>query len=280
MDSTLFPGSWSLVKRNLPGLLGAGLGAAAANFAAGRRAYLQAKKDTAQRFPTWSEKKPSLRMSYKSSYGSRRVAGRRRAFRRYGRRLPRGRVFGEGPAKTLIRTSPIFSTSVSAATSVYNVYSPILGSASIGVYTSDLTSAFRLYKIKKVVLKLVPRVDPANSGLTNNFQALVAVACDPEDTSTPGSIGAITAYDNSYQKFITSSNQLTYTFYPKPVNAVGVSGATAYVGSYASNPWLQLNATGLTVPHNALKLGINTGSSTTINFDMYFEYHFLVKGIA
>lgn len=274
MDPYSAPGSWNLIKRNWPTLVGAGLGAVAANFAAGKQAYLQAQKDNKKKFVTWSEKpKPSMKPS---TYRSRRprLSFRRR---RYSRRP--GKSFS-GLGKRLVRTSPIFSLSIAAATSNYSVYQPALGSATIGVQTSDLTSAYRLYRIRKVVLHLVPRIDDANSGLVNNYQAYVAAACDPEDTTAATSIGQITAYDNSYQKWITSGDRFTYTFYPKVVNAVGNAGATAYVGSYGSNPWLQLNATGTQIPHQALKIGINLGSSSTVTFDAFFEYHFDVKGVA
>lgn len=265
------------MKKNLPGLVGAGLGAVAANFVAGRRAYLQAKKDNEQRFATWSEKK----MPLKSMRSARRIGGRRYRYRRSYRRP--GKVVGDGGSKRLVRTSPIFSTSIAvgAATS-FPTYQPTLGSATIGVYTADLTSAYRLYRIRKVVLHVIPRIDEANSGLANNYQTYVAAACDPEDTTAASSLIQVTAYDNSYQKWITGSDRLTYTFYPKAVNVVWDGTAASSTGSYGMNPWLQLNATGLAIPHRCLKLAFNTGANATValNYDMYLEYHFDVKGIA
>ncbi len=278
MDSIPW-GSRNFIKRNWASLLATGIGAIYGNYKYGRQAYLQAKKDAAQRFLTWSER-PRPRMSYRSYRPvSRKRAPRMRMSYRRSYRRP-GKSFGDGLGRRLVRTSPIFSLTVSAGTSNYSVYNPTLGSGTIGVQTSDLTSVFRLYRIRKVVLHLVPRVDDANSGLANNFQAYVAAACDPEDTSAATSIPQLTSYDNSYQKWITSGDKFTYSFYPKVVNAVGNSGATSYVGSYGFNPWLQLNAGGTSIPHQCLKIGINVGTTTTLTFDAFFEYHFDVKGIA
>lgn len=148
------------------------------------------------------------------------------------------------------------------------------------VQTSDLTPVYRLYRIRKVVLHLVPRVDNANSGLANNFQGMVAAACDPESTAVPAAITAITAYDNSYQKHIVSGDRFKYTFYPKVTNSVDIGGTATAAGSYAMNPWLRLDATGITVPHLSLKLGVQVTSSTTVSFDAFYEFHFDVKGIA
>ena len=108
----------------------------------------------------------------------------------------------------------------------------------------------------------------------------LAGAAGSSGSHAPANLPAVTAYDNSYQKWITSGDRFTYSFYPKVVNAVGNAGATAYAGSYGMNPWLQLNATGLAIPHQALKLSIQTGAATTLTYDMFFEYHFDVKGIA
>ncbi len=129
-------------------------------------------------------------------------------------------------------------------------------------------------------MHLVPRVDPANSGVVNNYQALVAAACDPENTTTPTSIIGITAYDNSYQKFLNAADKFTYTFYPKVTNSIDISGVATAAGSYAMNPWIRLDSTGVTVPHLSLKLGFNVGASTTVAFDYYYDIHFDTRGIA
>jgi len=54
MDFTnSFPGSWNLVRKNLPGLIGAGVGAAAASIAAAGRLYKKFQRDNQPKSPTW-----------------------------------------------------------------------------------------------------------------------------------------------------------------------------------------------------------------------------------
>ena len=81
MDFTnSFPGSWGLVRKNLPTLIGAGVGAIAGSLSAGRRAYKQVQLDNKTRFPTWSEQK--MRSLPARRVGGCRITFRRRAVRR------------------------------------------------------------------------------------------------------------------------------------------------------------------------------------------------------
>lgn len=275
-DSVLFRPAF---RKFLPGLVGAGLGSALAAIRSGAEAYRQARKDSANKFVTWSERpapRPVVRRSVpRATVMKRRLPSGRRYRRRYVR-VKRGKSLGDGYAKRMVRTTGLLGTAIAAASTQYTNTNITLDLVQI----SDLTAAYRLFRIRKVVLHLVPRVDTANSGLANNFQCLIAAACDPESTAVPASITEITAYDNSYQKFVSSGEHFTYTFYPKAVNAVGNAGATAYVGSYGMNPWLQLNAGGASIIHQALKLGFQVGSASTISFQYFFEIHFDVKGQA
>ena len=253
MDPTSpFPGSWNLVKRNLPSLVGAGIGAIAGSLSAGARAYRQAKLDQRVKFQTWSERKmPVIRPARRVSY--RRIA--RRPYRRYTR--SKGMVLNG--VKRFVRTSAVKSFSISASTTAFGSFNCLLSD----VQTSDLTPQWRLYRIRKIVMKLVPRVDTANSGVTNNYSIYAAAACDPESTSAPTTIQQITAYDNSHEKFLPSGSVFQYTFYPKVTNSVDISGVATAAGSYAMNPWLRLDATGITVPHLSLKYGLATESTST-----------------
>lgn len=218
-------------------------------------------------------------MARERSYATRRPTGYKRKFKTtFKSRAPYGKARGDGNFKRLVRTSAQFGTigPIAAGTSVFNVASPVLSA----VQTSDLTAIYRYYRIKKIVVYVVPRTDPSSTGIPSNFNCMMAMCCDPEDTAVPANMQSVTAYDNSYQKFLTSNAQpFKYTFYPKVVNAVGNAGATAYVGGYGTNPWLQLNAAGIAIPHNCLKWAITCGAASTITFDSFFEYHFDVKGI-
>lgn len=251
-----------VLKRNW---LTAGLATAATAYELSKRARQQVQLDSATKFPTWSE----ISNMRRKSVPTRRILTKRRRFN-----IPRGR-YANASSRRVVRCTAVTGIAFAAATT---------GGAAVqcklsDVVTSDLQAAYTLYRIRKVVLHLVPRVDPANSGLANNYQFMVAACCDPEDATAPTGTTAVTVFENSYQKFVQSGSKFRYTFYPKAVNAVGNAGATAYVGSYGMNPWLQLNGLGIAIPHLSLKMGFNTGSSTTVNFDYYLEYHFDVKGL-
>lgn len=270
MDPTsLFPGSWGLVKRNLPGLVGAGLGSIAGAFVAGRKAYRQIQSDSRRsRFVTWREPNMSVPRAPVLRVGRRRFPYRRRYVRHNKGMVPNN-------IRRIVRSSALSSQTIAAGTSTQNSTSITLNQ----VQTSDLTGIYRLFRLRKAVVHIVPRVDPANSGLANNYQCIIAAACDPETTAAPANFQAVTAYDNSYQKFVTSGDRFKYTFYPKVTNTVDNGGATA-AGSYAMNPWLRLDATGIQIPHLALKLCFQTSAATTINFDVFYDLHFDVRGIA
>lgn len=264
-----FPGSWPLVRKNLPALLGAGVGAIASTYAAGRRAYRAIDRDTrAQRLPTFS---------YKPSMPQRVAVRRPRMARPYKtRRYARSKGMNTLDHRRIVRSTALSTLSVTAASSAMNSNNILLNT----VQTSDLTPVFRLYRIRKVVMHLVPRVDAANSGLVNNFNVQVAACCDPESTTAPTNTQAITAYDNSYSKWVTSGDKFRYTFYPKVTNTVDISSAATPAGSYAINPWLRLDSVGITVPHLCLKFGATLGGGSTLALDYYFDIHFDVRGIA
>lgn len=253
-----FPASWGLVKRNLPGLLASGLYTLGSN-------YLSARRNIIPR------QQPNLPMS--TNY--------RRPIRMMRRRVYK-RKFNKGmtvnAVKRIVRSTGLQGNALSlvATAASYTTLNNTLSQ----VQTSDLSPIYRLYRLRKVVLHIVPRVDTANSGVVNNIQCLVAACCDPETTAVPTTMTQVTAYDNSYQKFLTSADRFNYTFYPKVTNSVDISGTATGVGSYASNPWLRLDANGITVPHLSLKVAIQAYQATTIGFDYYFDYHFDVRGIA
>lgn len=267
MDFTdAFPGSWPLVRKNLPALLGAGVGAIAGSLAAGRRAYKQVQLDNRVKFPTWTERKMPGAMKRRFNIRRRSAYRRRRPFTKRGM---------SSPDKRIVRSSGILTLTQTASLSAVSSQNVTLSQIS----TTDLTGIYSLYRIRKVVCHLTPRVDSANSGLANNFVAMVATACDSESTAAPSDVGTVTAYDNSYSKFIKAGTEYRYTFYPKVTNSVDVSGTATAAGSYGMNPWLRLDATGITVPHLSLKIATRTGASTTLNYDYYYDIHFDVRGI-
>ena len=131
MDTTIFPGSWQFVKKNLPSLLGAGVGAIAGSISAGRRAYKQVQIDSRTKFPTWSERKMPLKARVISR---RRFPVRRRTYRRKLTTLGHRRI-----VRCTNILNPTFA-SIAAGSFQSLVFNPVLSA----VQTSDLTSAYRL----------------------------------------------------------------------------------------------------------------------------------------
>lgn len=257
------------IRRLVPGPLPLGLAIAANVVKSGYDAYQAIRSDPP--FPT-STRSRTMPRSFNTSF--KRSSYRRRMPMRSYRRAPKR----DTGVKRLVRTSLIGTNTINLSASTFN--SVIRNCVLSDVQTSDITAAYRLYRIAKVVVHLIPRVDAANSGVTNNYQLYVSAACDPEGTTAPSATTAITAYDNSYQKWVSSGDRFRYTFYPKVVNSVDLSGVSTAAGSYSSNPWLQLNSTGITIPHRQLVVGINAAAATTVLCDYYLEYHFDVKGLA
>jgi hypothetical protein len=244
------------------GLFGAAVAAGAAALSAGRRAHTAISKDPA--FATMAYRKYTPRRSFS-----------KRKTTRYMPLMVRPRKSIGGCYKSMVRSTALGSGSITASTTDFLTTNMSLQQ----VRTADLVGVYRMYHIKKCVIRLVPRVDPANSGVANNFTALIAACCDPESATVPTAINEITASDHSYLKFVNSGNQFTYSFYPKAVISIDNGGATAAVGGYGMNPWIQLNASGIAIPHRSLKLGFQVGASTTVNIDWFFDIHFDVKGM-
>lgn len=248
------------------GLLGAAISAGYTAYNLGKAAYANIKRDDKDRkFVTWTmpkgmKRRLPTRRRYRPSVTTRSYSGL---------------------SKRLVRKTSLFTTTIAPGAAVaYDTRAPQLSQ----VQTSDLTAIYRLYRLRKVVCYATPRIDPGNSGLLSNQQMYVGMCCDPELNVAPSSLTEVTAYDNHRAVWINAGRTMKYTFYPKAVNSIDVAGTATGVGSYAMNPWIRLDATGITVGHRSLRIFANTGAvaaaSNPISLDYYFEYHFDVKGIA
>lgn len=217
---------------------------------------------------TWKGEMPMMkrRLPNRPRYGSRKNYLRRAV-------IPRP-VYSSW--RRVVRTGASFESSISAGTFVGAISNMTLNDVKV----SDLITAYRLFRLRKVVVYFASKVDSANNGVTNNFVVRVSTACDPEGTTVPANVTDISAYDNSRDGYLTSGSVFKYTFYPKVVNTVDNGGAPSAAGSYSLNPWLQLNSTGAAIPHRQLVWGLTTTASTTVSVSRYFEYHFDVKGMA
>lgn len=200
---------------------------------------------------------------------------RTRRFRRVRRRAPRG--LGAGGLYLVRSSQPTAITLTSGAVGLQ-----ILPKLSDCI-TSDLTSLFREYKLVKCVVKVNVRNDPGNSAYTGNSLLQIAAANDTEAPGAPTAFQQVTSYNNHKMGTLTADRIFYYSFRPKAVQAIGNSGATAYVGTFSANPWIQCSATGVGIPHNALEMYIgctNTAYTTIVAAEYILEYHFVVRGIA
>lgn len=202
---------------------------------------------------------------------------RRRAYRRYARRVPR-RIGSADTALTLRRSGqPVAVTLVAGGAN--GLILPKLSDC----VTSDLTSIFREYRVLKCVIRWTKRIDPG-SGVANQHGLLqIANACDPEASGVPASFNQVTAYSGHRRGNLTAENGLTYTFYPKVMNSVALTpGITvASVGTYPTNPWLQCTSTGVSVEMNSLIYSILSTLTTDVSVVEYvIDYVFQVRGIS
>lgn len=250
--------------------LAAGVGSLAATLYKTHRAQkLLTDQDAREKFITWD--KPAV-----MPVVARRVAGRRVGFKR--RRYTARRTSNAGSVRRLVRWSGAGTATIAAAGSTIGVASTI---ALSGVQTSDLVSNYKFYRIRKVVLHVVPNVALGNSGVTGNGPALLIGYCDPETTTVPTSSQQASAYDNAYMKQIVDGEKFRYTFYPKPVNTMDVAGVATAVGGYGATPWIALTASGITVPHRSYGLWIQNAGPAPAGgciYTFYTEVHFDVKG--
>lgn len=216
-------------------------------------------------FPTTT----TMPTTYRPKF-TRRVTTRRRYVpRRYGMTW-----------RTLTRTTASFNSFqiAAAATTGFKSDTILLDF----VQTTDIVNAYDLYRIKHVDVFVTNRIDPANSGLANVNPPLVTLACDPASSTPPTTMTQAGAYDNAKSMFIVSGQTMRYRFYPKVTNSVDISGTATAAGSYATNPWLRLDAIGITVPHLSCLFAAQNNLAIAGNpqvFSYYYRITFQVKNI-
>lgn len=210
------------------------------------------------------------RFSYSSNMA--RVVRKRRVSRR------KSKVPGHPSGRAMVRSSDTLTLTATGVSAIGTVYIPKLNA----VETADLITIWKQYRLEKCVLHLVPVVDAGSQ--PSQYVAWVGAAADPERGATPvpASPLEITAYENSYQKWLLPSDHFTYTFYPKVVSAVYNGGATSASGSFKGrNPWLQCNAAGIQIDHQSLLLYIKgTNPAANQAFSYYVDYYFTCDGIS
>lgn len=153
------------------------------------------------------------------------------------------------------------------------VFSGSLDVALSGVQTSDLIAMYDQYKINYVDLHIMPRFDPAQSGVTNNAQCFGAFACDPTGQVTTPTWIQVTAFANAKVAPLVAGRSVRYRFRPRVINTL--SG-----GNYSVNTsdWLVCSAAGVALPHLRLLANITSTLTTDTNgFDYVLSINFTVK---
>lgn len=247
------PGKFSLRS----GLLGLGVTALSTAYKLSKRSVAAVKSDPPFATSTTMVKRSAPR-------GRTAMRYRKRAFV-LPRRLPSLRY------RSMVRSTGV-AGQFTVTTGIGYINSPSLQF----VPTTDLIASYRLFRIKKVVFTCYPRVDPANSGIINNHVFTCYAACNEEGpVALPTASTDVTIYDRHYVKPILSGQKFKYTFYPKVTNSVQGASAAVASGSYKTNPWLKLDATGIQVPHQQLVMFTqNSGTAGSTVFDGYFTLYF------
>ncbi len=187
---------------------------------------------------------------------------------RAARRRSNSTRLGYSSGRRFIRTSS-FGVATLVAGEASGYVDPTLNQ----VQTSDLIGMFDMYRIRQVRFRLIPAADPGQSGVVNNGDAWVAVACDPIGQYTAPTWTQVTAFENSKVLPLLTGKELTYVFRPKAINALSA-------GNLAVNQsdWLILNASGAAIPHQRLYYDIKSSiGSSTASYTFVLEFDIEVR---
>lgn len=200
---------------------------------------------------------------------------RARKLRRSVRRIPRP-VSSGATGLYIVRSGTPTAVTITNG-GVHSSYQPKLSDC----VTSDLEAVFNEYKLVKCVVRWTLRKDPSSANSAGYQVYQIALANDPEGI-TPSAFNQTTAYANHRRGYLQSGQDFKYTFVPKATGAVGISGTATAVTTFRQNPWIYLNATGITVPHSQMNYSIMSTDTTaaTIQAEYCIDYHFMVKGIS
>jgi hypothetical protein len=129
------------------------------------------------------------------------------------------------------------------------------------------------YKINWVKVHVFPVVSPSNSGVVNNPQAVVSLACDVTGQIVAPTVAQIGAFDNYKAHMLGSGAEMVYTFSPKAINALQAGNL-----AINRNDWIILSAAGIAVAHQSLLMNIKTTlAAAVVSFSYYTEINFSVK---
>lgn len=141
--------------------------------------------------------------------------------------------------------------------------------------SSEFTNLFDQYMIKKIVVKLIPKITQHNLATTttgNSDLPQVHSVIDYDDATTPTSLNQLVEYQ-SYK--MTRGNQVhTRTFVPRVELSAG--GADS-----APKPYQWIDCDSSSVNHRGMKVWFNAPQSTGVSvyYDMLVKVYFSCKNV-
>jgi hypothetical protein len=170
---------------------------------------------------------------------------------------------------TVVRSSGISTYGMTAGT-IASYNDPNLAT----VQYTDLTSSYDRFKINWVEAYVSSSYDPGQSGVTNNSQITVWLACDPGGHYTAPTSLQVGAFDNHKVFTLAAGRTYRYRFTPKPVNSLA-SGSFA-----SSSDWLFSSASGAGVPHQRLLIAAQTSNASDVqSITIVYRYSITFKGV-
>lgn len=149
------------------------------------------------------------------------------------------------------------------------------------LYTADIINAWDFFRIKGVTAIITPRIDPGNSGITNNGQVHCYVANDMQaEFTTPSTYTIITQFENQKYQCLVAGKSMYYKFYPKVKSTLDNAGTATGVGAPGKfNDWIALNNAGLNIPHHRFLMFLSTSlAASTQTIDVVYRITFDCRG--
>lgn len=141
---------------------------------------------------------------------------------------------------------------------------------------TEFQNLYDQFRINKVVWKLVPNVNSAESGAAQKLPQVHSV-CDYNDSTAPTTLDELVQYNN-YRMTMGSrihNRKLTPAF----LDNVYVTGATQRAGNPNYKQWLS-TSNSTDVPHHGIKYAIGaTAAASAITYTPYLTFYISCKSV-
>lgn len=207
-------------------------------------------------------------MPYRKTYRARRrTIRRRRVIRRFPRRSPAQKMRIHHFKRTVILAGINTGTATTFGARAFDL--------NMLPDNTEFQNLYDMFRINKVVWKLVPNVNSAEAGAAQRLPQIHSVL-DYNDSTAPTSLDELVQYNN-YRMTMGSrihARKLTPAF----LDNVYQTGAIQQPGNPNWKKWLS-TANSLSVPHHGVKYAIGaTASANAITYTPYVTVYFSCKG--